>query len=177
MSEWISFDEACREFNLKPSALHQLILARFVRATREREVRKRHVSRDDLVELAEKVPEIFEAADANRSVPGRDATALRNRLLRIAAEKRGLLPLSQQARKLGLTVGALRMAAKRHKVNLVRVGGRLYIVPDERWHEFLDKRSLQVRRLAPKLDVELLARLKFADTTENGVMEDAMDSG
>jgi len=107
----------------------------------------------------------------NKSIAGRDAEALRSRLLRIAAEKRGLLPLASQAKKLGLTVAALRVAAKRWKLNLVRVGGRLYVVPDERWQAFVEARSLQRRHGAPKLDVALLARLRFATEAKEETQE------
>jgi len=165
------FKEACERFNLTPLALRQLIAAKFVRATGGREYANRMVSVADLSELAEQVPELLEAARMNRSIAGRDAEALRSRLLRIAAEKRGLLPLASQARKLGLTVAALRVAAKRWKLNLVRVGGRLYVVPDERWRAFVEARSLQRRQGVQKLDVALLARLRFATETEEEVRE------
>lgn len=159
--DWMKFKEALEQFNLTPSALQQLIVAKFVRSYGAKRLTDRLVSIKDLQEIAEKVPELFEAAKENKSVVGRDPMALRSRLLRLAAEKRGLLPLSSQAKKFGLTVHALRVAAKRHKVNLVRVGGRLYVVPDERWQAFVEARSLQRRSSAPKLDLNLLARLKF----------------
>lgn len=170
--DWIKFTEAVEQFNLTPSALQQLVVAKFVRSYGAKRLIDRLVSVKDLQEIAEKVPELFEAAKENRSVVGRDPMALRSRLLRLAAEKRGLLPLSSQAKKFGLTVHALRVAAKRHKVNLVRVGGRLYVVPDDRWKAFVEARSLQKRTSAPKLDLDLLARLKFTTTEgENGGVE------
>ena len=57
------------------------------------------------------------------------------------AERCGLIPISEAAKRFGLKEPAMNMLARR-KCDTVKIGGRRYIVPNDRWFALLAERKV-----------------------------------